>query len=132
MNIRTLYLDTSVIGGCFDHQGQESTTELFQQAASGLYQLAASVVTARELEEAPLEVQQFFATTFLESEQILELTAEAETLAQADVAAGVVTAKYVDDARHVANATAGTASRSWSFGIFVIWRISIERQGSTR
>ncbi|MGI8436950.1 MAG: hypothetical protein ACR2NX_08615, partial [Chthoniobacterales bacterium] len=60
-----------------------------------------SVVTARELEEAPLEVQQFFATTFLESEQILELTAEAETLAQAYVAAGVVKAKYVDDARHV-------------------------------
>ena len=117
MSVPTLYLDTSVIGGCFDGRWKEPTRELFRQGGLGLYHLAASVVTVRELQGAPLEVQQFFATNFLHPEQIHELTAEAETLAQAYVAAGVVTGKYVDDARHVAIATVhGIAVIvSWNF-----------------
>lgn len=88
MNIPTLYLDTSVIGGCFDDQWEEAILELFRQASLGLYRLAASVVTAREVQSAPPEVQQHFASTFIDPEQIHELTAEAESLAQACVAAG--------------------------------------------
>lgn len=105
MKVRTLYLDTSVIGGCFDHQWSEATLELFRQAGFGLYRLVASVVTAREVLAAPVEVQRKFASVFVESEQIYELTAETEALARAYVAAGVVTTKYIDDARHVAIAT---------------------------
>ena len=117
MKVPTLYLDTSVIGGGFDDEWKEATRELFRQAGLGLFRLAASVVTAREVQGAPPEVQQHFAATFTDPAQIHELTDEAESLAQAYLAAGVVTPKYADDARHVAIATVhGLAVIvSWNF-----------------
>ena len=117
MKIPTLYLDTSVIGGCFDDEWKDATLELFRQASLGLYHLATSVVTTREVMGAPPEVRQQFSSTFTESAQIHELTAEAESLAQAYLAASVVTPKYADDARHVAIATVhGLAVIvSWNF-----------------
>ena len=117
MKVLTLYLDTSVIGGCFDDEWKDATVELFRQASLGLYRLVASVVTVREVQGAPSEVRQHFVSTFAASAQILELTAEAESLAQAYIAAGVVTPKYVDDARHVAIATVHELAVivSWNF-----------------
>jgi predicted nucleic acid-binding protein len=117
MKILTLYLDTSVIGGCFDDEWKDATLELFRQADLGLYQLATSVVTTREVLGAPPEVQQQFSATFTDSAQIRELTPEAESLAQAYLAASVVTPKFADDARHVAIATVhGLAVIvSWNF-----------------
>lgn len=90
---------------------------MFLQAERGLFHLAVSVVTARELQEAPVEVQEFFARTFRSPDQIHELTAAAGTLAQAYVAASIVTAKYVDDLRHVAIATVH------GLGVIVSWNI---------
>jgi predicted nucleic acid-binding protein len=117
MKISTLHLDTSVIGGCFDDEWEEATLELFRQAGLGLYHLATSVVATREVLGAPAEVRQQFASTFTDSAQIHELTAEAESLAQAYLAASVVTPKYADDARHVAIATDQglTVIVSWNF-----------------
>ena len=105
MKVPTLYLDTSVIGGGFDDEWKDATLELFRQADGGLYQLVTSVVAKREVQDAPPRVQEQFAALFADSAQVHPLTDEAESLAQAYVAAGVVTAKYADDARHVAIAT---------------------------
>lgn len=102
MKIPTLYLDTSVIGGCFDDEFKAATRELFRQADLGLYQLFVSVVTEGEIQGAPSEIQKFFAETFTDAKQILPLTPEAETLVQAYQVAGVVSPNYADDARHVA------------------------------
>lgn len=117
MEIPTLYLDTSVVGGCFDDEWKEATLELFRQASLGLYRLATSVVTTREVLGAPPEVRQQFSAAFTDSVQIHELTTEAESLAQAYLAAGVVTPKYADDARHVAIATVNGLAVivSWNF-----------------
>ena len=117
MKIPTLYLDTSVVGGYFDDEWRDATRELFRQAGLGLYRLAASVVTAREVQGAPPEVREHFAVNFADPAQIHELTDEAESLAQAYLAAGVVPPKYADDARHVAIATVhGLAVIvSWNF-----------------
>ncbi len=51
---------------------------------------------------APPEVRQQYSFAFPDPAQVYELTAEAESLAQAYLTAGVVTPKYADDARHVA------------------------------
>lgn len=117
MKIPTLYLDTSVIGGCFDEEFKAATRELFKQADLGLYQLYASVVTEAEIQAAPNNVKKLFATTFGEAAQILPLTAEAETLARAYLSAKVVSPNYADDARHVAIATVEQVSLivSWNF-----------------
>jgi hypothetical protein len=117
VKIPTLYLDTSVIGGRFDEEFKVATRELFRQADLGIYQLFVSVVTESEIHHAPVEIQKFFAATFTDAEQILPLTEESEKLARAYVAAGVVSTRYVDDARHVAIATVEQVSLvvSWNF-----------------
>ena len=53
MKIPTLYLDTSVIGGCFDDEFKAATRELFRQADLGFYQLFVSVVTLKKKFKAP-------------------------------------------------------------------------------
>jgi len=117
MKIPTLYLDTSVVGGYFDDEFKTATQELFRQADLGLYKIFGSVVTEGEIQNAPSEVQKFFASAFADAEQILSLTPEAETLAQAYLKTGVVSAKYADDARHVAVATVEQIELivSWNF-----------------
>ena len=113
----TLYLDTSVTGGCFDEEFRTATRELFRQADLGLYQLFVSAVTENEIQNTPSEIKEFFAETFAEADQILPLTGESEKLARAYVATGVVSPKYVDDARHVAIATVEQVGLivSWNF-----------------
>jgi len=113
--IRSLYCDTSVIGGYFDDEWMDATRELLRQAEAARFRLVTSVVTAREIINAPPDVRGKFADAFGEEERILDLSEEAEALAQAYVAAGVVTPKYVDDARHVAIATVE------GIGIVVSW-----------
>ena len=117
MKTPTLYLDTSVIGGGFDDEWKDATLELFRLAASGSYRLVTSVVAQREVQAAPPQVQQQFTALFADSAQVHLLTDDAESLAQEYVAAKVVTAKFLDDARHVAIATVqGVAVIvSWNF-----------------
>lgn len=117
MKIPTLYLDTSVIGGAFDDEWKDATLELFRLASSGSYRLVTSVVAEREVEDAPPRVRQQFAELFADPAQVHLLTDEAESLAHEYVATGVVTSKYLDDARHVAVASVqGIAVIvSWNF-----------------
>ena len=117
MKTPTLYLDTSVIGGGFDDEWKDATLELFRLASAGSYQLVTSVVAKREVEDAPPRVRQQFAELFADPVRIHLLTDEAESLAHAYVAAGVLTAKFLDDARHVAIATVHSVAVivSWNF-----------------
>lgn len=76
-----------------------------------------SVIVARELELAPSNVRNLFRQTLrLHCEQI-EVTHEAESLAQAYVRTGVLSRKFIDDALHVALATLAhvDAIASWNF-----------------
>jgi predicted nucleic acid-binding protein len=117
MDSRTCYIDTSVVGGCFDVEWAHASLRLFDLARLGHYTLTTSVVTAREILAAPVRVRDQFLELFDNPAQIFELTDEAETLAQAYLAAAVVSPKFVDDARHVAIATAQrvTPIVSWNF-----------------
>ncbi len=115
MHTPTLYLDTSVIGGYFDDEWRDATQELFRLAEHGCYHLVASIVTAYEVLGAPPNVQSRFASTFPDQAQLLTLTDDAEALAQRYVLAGVVSPKYVDDARHIAIATI------YGLGLIVSW-----------
>ena len=111
----TLYLDNSVVGGYFDPEFEEATRRLWALAESGRYRFVASVVTQQEAALAPPQVVQLFARTFPDDSLLLSLTDRAEELARAYVQAGIITAKYVDDARHVAIAT------TQGIGLIVSW-----------
>jgi predicted nucleic acid-binding protein len=111
----TLYLDNSVLGGYFDPEFEEATRKLWKQASAGQYRFVASVVTQQEAVLAPPNVVSLFARTFPDDSVLLRLTERTGELAEAYLAAGVVTAKYADDARHVAAAT------THGIGVIVSW-----------
>jgi hypothetical protein len=115
MAVLTLYLDNSILGGYFDVEFKEPTRRLWRMAEAQECRFVASVVTQEEAALAPPEVVRLFTQTFPDKSALLELTLRAEELAQAYLAAGVVSAAYVDDARHVAIAT------THGIGVLVTW-----------
>jgi hypothetical protein len=117
MRTPSLYLDTSVLGGYFDEEWKQPTQELWRQREAGLWVFLSSVLVRDEIENAPAHVRNHFAQTFTEEESLLAFDEEMETLAEAYVAQGVVTQKYIEDAGHVAIATVCRADYlvSWNF-----------------
>jgi predicted nucleic acid-binding protein len=111
----TLYLDNSVVGGYFDAEFEKATKRLWSMEESGHFRFVASVVTQQEASFAPPEVVTLFARTFGEDFNLLPLTERSEELAHAYVQAGIITPKYIDDARHVAIAT------THGIGVIVSW-----------
>jgi predicted nucleic acid-binding protein len=112
-----IYLDTSVFGGYYDEEFQEASRKFFLFLDRQEVMAVVSEAVARELENAPPQVQDRFRKTLRGECQLLELDRNAVLLARHYVAAGIVTIKYADDALHVAQATlAGTdAIASWNF-----------------
>jgi predicted nucleic acid-binding protein len=115
MAVLTVYLDNSILGGYFDPEFEGPTRRLWRMAETGGCRFVASTVTQQEATLAPANVVRLFARTFPDDSALLELTARSEELAQAYLTAGVVSARYVDDARHVAIAT------THGIGVLVTW-----------
>ena len=111
----TLYLDNSVIGGYFDPEFEGATKRLWTLADTGQIHFVVSVVTQQEAALAPSAVVELFARTFPDDTVLIPLSERAEELAQAYIAAGILTRKYIDDARHVAIAT------THGIGLIVSW-----------
>jgi hypothetical protein len=116
MRIQTLYLDTSVIGGYHDSEWMADTRELWAQAKAGQWRLITSIIAEAELTNAPSNVRELFNETF-DASNILDTSIQIEELAQAYLAAAVVSPKFADDALHVAMATVHRVSFvvSWNF-----------------
>ena len=53
MSLRTLYLDTSVVGGYFDKEYLKETRQLWDLWKTGRYRFVSSVVVEEEIEPAP-------------------------------------------------------------------------------
>jgi hypothetical protein len=117
MRIQTLYLDTSVIGGYHDSEWMADTRELWAQRSQGLWVFLSSGLVAEEISDAPPEVRRTFKETFNRAEELLPITGEIEDLALEYLRAGVVSAKFEDDARHVAICTIHRVDHivSWNF-----------------
>jgi hypothetical protein len=116
MSIRTVYIDSSVIGGYFDTEWEVATRELWRQWRNGAWQFVTSTVTAVEMRGAPEQVRQLFEETFPVAGR-LGCGVEAELLAEHYLNAGVLPRKYSDDARHVAACVMGgcLVLVSWNF-----------------
>jgi len=104
------------VGGYFDKEYQKESRQLGDLWKSGRYRFVSSVVVEEEIEPAPEQVRRLYAQTF-PGENRLALSMAAIELAGLYVQQGVVTPKYLSDARHVAVcAVAGiTHLVSWNF-----------------
>lgn len=100
-----IYIDTSVIGGCEDNEFSKWSIQLFKELRESSRIAVVSDPTRRELEEAPESVKGTLSSLPDTSLENVFLTEEAEILAQNYIDEGVVTAKHIADAHHIAIAT---------------------------
>jgi len=112
-----LYLDTSVIGGCFDVEFSDDSRRVLDAICAGKARLLFTEVLEAELIDAPEPVRRLFADLPDDVRERIAFTPEIEALAREYVAGGVVPEAWLEDCRHVAAATVARADAivSWNF-----------------
>ncbi|MBN1671943.1 MAG: PIN domain protein [Kiritimatiellae bacterium] len=112
-----IYVDPSVVGGCFDEEFEEDSRALMEMARSGKIRLLVSTLLASELDQAPENVQTVLSDLPRGALEAVTLSNEAAELRDAYLAAQVVGPTRRDDAYHVALATIARADMivSWNF-----------------
>lgn len=111
-----VYADTSVFGGVFDEEFSEPTKQFFSEIDAGRFVIVTSAIVEAEIEPAPKNIRDFFAH-YEAIAEIAQITQEMLFLQQQYINSGVVTAKYSEDALHVAIATVTQCDLivSWNF-----------------
>lgn len=112
-----MYIDTSVIGGCFDDEFRVWSLGLFRDFDKGLFLPVVSVLTTAEVAQAPDNVQEQYQSVVQSDHEYRELTAEAIELAQRYLSAGVLGDRFLNDALHIAVASIAEVDMvvSWNF-----------------
>jgi hypothetical protein len=112
-----VYIDTSVVGGCFDDEFVQESRSLMEMAHEGRITLVISDLLARELDDAPPDVRAVLAQLSGDAVERVQMNEESERLRSAYLDAGVVGEQHGNDAHHVALATIARvdAMVSWNF-----------------
>lgn len=112
-----IYIDTSVIGGCFDDEFSEWSNKLMDEIKKGEKTAIVSDQTLQELDNAPVQVKHFLQTIPADHIEMVELDEEAKLLAKRYIQEGAVSSKHIVDAQHVAIATIHHVDflASWNF-----------------
>ena len=115
MNKIKIFIDTSVIGGCFDDEFSNYSNQLFDCFNEDKFLPVVSNAVIDELDKAPDIVKGHLKT--LKNLIILEITDEILELARKYLNEKIVTEKYIDDAIHIATATINKIDVlvSWNF-----------------
>lgn len=112
-----IYLDTSVIGGCFDSEFSLWSNGLFKDFKMGNYQPIVSEVVAAEIEDAPEHIQEKYAEIIDMGAEYLEIGEEVLELADVYLKDHILTPKFSDDMMHIALSTVADVDIlvSWNF-----------------
>ena len=112
-----VYLDTSVLGGCFDQEFAEWSTRLIDDIRAGRFAPVLSDVTAAEVRDAPANVQALHDELLVIAADLRPITAEALELSAAYQTRGVLSARFRNDMLHIALATIAEVDVlvSWNF-----------------
>jgi len=117
MKIQRVYIDTSVIGGCFDPEFAEWSNGLLQDFRNGTFQPLLSEGIAAEIGEAPQSVQVVYAELATLNAEILNVEEAALELADVYQKRIILTPTFYVDGLHIAIATVAEADLlvSWNF-----------------
>jgi hypothetical protein len=117
MKIQHIYIDTSVIGGCFDEEFAEWSNGLVVDFRAGIFQPLLSEVVAAEIADAPENVQSVYAELVSLNAEILTVDENALGLAEEYQKRRILTPNFYDDGLHIALATVAEADLlvSWNF-----------------
>lgn len=112
-----IYLDTSVIGGCFDLSFQHDSGRLMDLFKSRMAFAVISDITLFELDSAPERVRAVLDEIPKSQVQVVHFSPEARELANEYIAAGVISLTWESDAQHIAIATVNRVNAvvSWNF-----------------
>src|SRR4029077_14801480 len=117
MRILRVYVDTSVIGGCFDPEFSLWSNRLGQDFHAGRFLPVVSSVVASELEFAPQQVRTKFEEILRLEPGFLEPTEEVVNLSEVYAGHGALPPKFRNDLLHIALATVANVDVlvSWNF-----------------
>ena len=117
MRKQRIYIDTSVIGGCFDIEFEKWSNLLFAEIIEGKKIAVISVISLKELENAPQKVKSKLKEIPDSFVEILDITDEIEILADLYISSGVLSKKSKEDALHISAATISEVDVivSWNF-----------------
>ncbi|MBM2816612.1 MAG: hypothetical protein HW421_3374 [Ignavibacteria bacterium] len=112
-----IYIDTSVIGGCFDNMFAEWSNKLFDEFIAGKKIAVVSDITTSELIDAPNNVKEKLDQIPFSYINILRRNDEVDFLASKYIEYKVVSEKSFNDALHIAFATIDNVDLlvSWNF-----------------
>lgn len=112
-----IYIDTSVIGGCFDDEFAGYSNLLFQEFIIGKKIAVVSNITLKELKQSPEHVKMKFEEIPKENIEYVGLSVEAEELAHKYIENGVISSNFLLDAEHIAIASMEKIDivASWNF-----------------
>ncbi len=112
-----IYIDTSVIGGCFDEEFKLWSNGLVQDFKSGLFIPVLSDVVAAEVVDAPEAVRRKYDEILGLDHELVASGQEAIELANKYQLRKILTPKYYADGLHIALATIADVDLlvSWNF-----------------
>jgi hypothetical protein len=113
----TVYIDTSVIGGCFDPEFEEWSVALIEDFKKGRYIAVLSDVIAKEVSPAPAFVQNLHSELLALPAEVVHVDADTLSLVQNYIAHSVLSQRFVNDMLHIALATIADVDVlvSWNF-----------------
>jgi predicted nucleic acid-binding protein len=102
MKIQKIYVDTSVIGGCFDSEFSPWSLGLFRDFKAGLLSPATSDIVSTEIAFAPKGVKDKFQELLSFDPDILPVDNNVETLVEAYIGHRILSEKFKNDMMHIA------------------------------
>lgn len=118
-----IYIDTSVFGGLYDAEFADASKVFFERVGCVDFQPVVSALVMTELVCAPAEVRNYFEK-FVSCADMVDVNDDTIRLMHSYIDAGVVSAKWRDDALHVAAASVSRCAiiASWNFKHIVNYR----------
>ena len=112
-----IYVDTSVLGGCFDVEFSTWSNGLVEDFRRGLLRAVLSDVTAEEIGRAPATVQAVHQELVSLGAELVRVSAEVLQLVAAYEARAILGPRYRNDLLHIALATVAAVDVlvSWNF-----------------
>ena len=112
-----IYIDTSVLGGCFDAEFAQWSNGLVRDFRAGRLVPVLSDVTAAEVVDAPARVRELHQEMLVLAGSVLAITPPVIDLVTAYEARKILAPKYAADMRHIALATIAAVDSlvSWNF-----------------
>ena len=116
-----IYIDNSVVSGCFDEEFAEESNALFEMAKEGKVALIVSDHLVTEVSEAPEHIRERFWSLPEAATERVEVSDEALRLQASYLDAGAAPRSAHKDALHVAIATVSQSDVivSWNFSHIV-------------